>query len=370
MKKILYLATADARGHLMRAQLLTHHLEKQGIIVELLTTSDEGQRFFEVFGLSATIFTRSYYVEFDDQQNMQESKTNRRIARYCFFPWYMLADIMRLKRMIGKNNYALIINDSFHPALIHAPFLGVKNVVHIHGETLKRSLYNNFDVNLKFIRKMYHRYLDFFLSRAKGELVHGQAIDQCEMIEKGWRLPNPIQAPSRSQAETYVHYKLITDRPLAIIYLNPHFQNSELILKLEALLRENNWQFIGISEYFGNRPHWQKFSDDFANLVHASDLLISAGGMAALKMAKIQHCPLIAISTNQPEQAQNLNMFKHSAPFQILMPNLDTSWKEAHDFLETLANHSPEKPSLAEIINTIDLYTDHWLTALNDLMDR
>ena len=56
--KLLYLATADARGHLMRAQLLTHALRAQGVTVDVLTTSDEGARFLAGFGIEAPVLSR------------------------------------------------------------------------------------------------------------------------------------------------------------------------------------------------------------------------------------------------------------------------------------------------------------------------
>ena len=50
--RILYLATADARGHLMRAQLLSRALIERGAEVRVLTTSDEGATFLGEFGIA------------------------------------------------------------------------------------------------------------------------------------------------------------------------------------------------------------------------------------------------------------------------------------------------------------------------------
>ena len=47
MARILYLAVADARGHLMRAHLVRRLLAPVGHRVDVVTTSEEGQRFLD-----------------------------------------------------------------------------------------------------------------------------------------------------------------------------------------------------------------------------------------------------------------------------------------------------------------------------------
>ena len=82
--RILYLATADARGHLMRGQLLAHYLQAEGDEVEVLTTSEAGVDFLANFGITSSIFTLFYYVEFDQHQNMRALATDWRVIRYFF----------------------------------------------------------------------------------------------------------------------------------------------------------------------------------------------------------------------------------------------------------------------------------------------
>ncbi len=84
--RILYLATADARGHLMRAQLLVHALRKTGAEVDVMTTSEQGQRFLQSFGIEAEILSLHYAVQFDSEQNMLRKATNRNVAHYLFHP--------------------------------------------------------------------------------------------------------------------------------------------------------------------------------------------------------------------------------------------------------------------------------------------
>ena len=75
--RIVYLATADARGHLMRAQLLTHALRADGASVDVLTTSDEGVRFLAEFGIGATLLSRHYAVQFDTRQMSRSMREGR-----------------------------------------------------------------------------------------------------------------------------------------------------------------------------------------------------------------------------------------------------------------------------------------------------
>lgn len=142
--RILYLATADARGHLMRAQLLSRALIERGAEVRVLTTSDEGATFLGEFGIAAEVLSRHYAVQFDAQQNMQRAATDRNVARYLFDPRHMLRDIWRLRRLMADVD--LLVNDSFHPALLVMGCLPGwrRKVVHVYGASLRRALQSNF----------------------------------------------------------------------------------------------------------------------------------------------------------------------------------------------------------------------------------
>src|SRR4051812_14723621 len=80
--RILWLAPADARGHLMRGQLLARALGALDVEVDSVTTSAAGQDFFGAFGVRATVLSPHYHVEFDACQNMQRLRTEWRLFRY------------------------------------------------------------------------------------------------------------------------------------------------------------------------------------------------------------------------------------------------------------------------------------------------
>lgn len=368
--RILYLAVAEGRGHLMRAQLLSHQLQAQGHQVEIITTAPAGVEFLKTFGIQATVFSDYQYMAFDKNQNMQAVATDLKTICYFFLPWNMLKDIFRLKRKIKQTPYDLIINDSLQPALISAPFFGVKNIVHIHGETLHTALYENFKGRLpNFLANGFGKSVNYFLSRAKTQLLHSQDIEYPEKVKNGWRLPNPIQAPDRTADNTWKQYHFQPNKPLALIYLNPHFQDNALIERLEKLFNEAGWQFMGISEQYADRPHWHKYTNDFANLTYAADLLVSAGGMAALRLAKLNQCPLLALDTAQPEQQHNLSRFSHAAPYSTLQIANDDSWQQSALFLTTLKNNRHTKPILTEVQRCVRENTNHWLTLLEELIN-
>lgn len=83
MPRIVYLATADARGHLMRAQLLVHALRAAGAG----RRADDvrcGQAFLAAFDIDAAVLSRHYAVQFDERQNMLRDATDRNVAHYVF----------------------------------------------------------------------------------------------------------------------------------------------------------------------------------------------------------------------------------------------------------------------------------------------
>ena len=104
----------------------------------MLTTSDAGQAFLAAFDIDAAVLSRHYAVQFDERQNMLRDATDRNVAHYVFRPTRMLRDIARLRAIVRDAD--LVINDSFHPALL---FMGAmpgwrRRIVHVYGGSLRR----------------------------------------------------------------------------------------------------------------------------------------------------------------------------------------------------------------------------------------
>lgn len=297
-RRILYLATADARGHLMRAQLLVHALRAAGAEVEVLTTSDEGQRFLERFGIQAELLSRHYAVQFDDQQNMLRDATNRNVAHYLFHPARMLRDILQLRRRLHHAD--LLINDSFHPALL---FIGSipgwrRKVVHVYGASLKVALLNNFEgMWPRQFGRLFGWIVGQQIDAARACIEHdfAYAIDDTR-APRLYRLPTPVALaePPALAVEAEV-----------AVYLNPHFRDVALADALSSGLIEAGLSAHQVGEGYAGRSGWLAVDPHWAGHASRAQLLVSAPGMAALSIALVYQRPIILVLTDQPEQASN-----------------------------------------------------------------
>ncbi|MDR2838721.1 MAG: hypothetical protein LBV49_09220, partial [Azonexus sp.] len=233
--RIVYLATADARGHLMRAQLLVHALRAAGATVEALTTADAGRDFLLAFGIDAPILSRHYAVQFDTRQNMLREATDRNVAHYVFRPSRMLRDIAQLRPLLRRAD--LIINDSFHPALLVMGALPGwrRKVVHVYGGSLRQALVDNFAGRLpRLAARAFGAIIGSMIEAARGSIEHDFASDfttesatnsATAAQARRYRLPTPIpvigEPPPGGAAD-------------AAIYLNPHFRDAALAHALSA----------------------------------------------------------------------------------------------------------------------------------------
>lgn len=300
--QIFILATADARGHLMRTQLLYHALRQQGVKVTVMTTSDNGVDFLAAFDVPAQVLSRHYAVQFDAQQNMLQAATDRRIASYVLLPQHMLRDMWRLRRLC--RGYDLVINDSFHPALL---FLGTlpswrQRVVHVFGGTLRRALEHNFERTLpQPIAKLFGGTVAWVIHRARW-LEHDFAAPlHVQPQPRGCLLPTPVAvptAPLEGQTARATPYD-------AAVYLNPHFSDPALAQALEQAFVQQAWSAHLVGEGYPTRAAWRAHDAHWVDALCSSRVLVCAPGMAGLSAAHIYGKPLILILTQQPEQRAN-----------------------------------------------------------------
>lgn len=299
--RIAYLATADARGHLMRSQLLTHALQVRGVNVQLITTSDEGQRFLAGFGLTATVLSRHYSVQFDTQQNMLRDATDANVAGYIFHPKRMALDILKLRHVLREND--LVLNDSFHPALL---FMGClpgwrHKVVHIYGASLRQALESNFNGRIPaFIAKSYSRIVSFQINRARARLEHDFAYyPVAERVGDRIRIPTPVAVANPGSIQSEQKSAQVA------VYLNPHFCDSALATALERGIADADLTAHFVGEGMTSRPGWVAQDADWVTRAASSSMIISAPGMAALSIAHVYDRPIILLLTDQPEQQRN-----------------------------------------------------------------
>jgi hypothetical protein len=203
----------------MRAQLLAHALRAAGAQVQVLTTSDEGARFLAGFDIDAPVLSRHYAVQFDTQQNMLRRETDRNVAHYMFRPERMLRDVWRLRARFREAD--LVVNDSFHPALLLMGWLPFwrRKVVHVYGASLRRALETNFKGRMPgAIAKLFGGIVAWQIDRSLARIEHDFAYGEPQHDGHGrHRLATPvavIDAVDHSDAA----------QRAAAVYLNPHFQ--------------------------------------------------------------------------------------------------------------------------------------------------
>jgi hypothetical protein len=298
--RILYLATADARGHLMRAQLLTHALRAAGAQVQVLTTSDEGARFLAGFGIDAPVLSRHYAVQFDAQQNMLRRETDRNVAHYMFRPERMLRDVWRLRAQFRGAD--LVVNDSFHPALLLMGWLPFwrRKVVHVYGASLRRALETNFKGRMPgAVARLFGGIVAWQIDRSRARIEHDFAFGEPQHDGRGrHRLATPVavvDAVDRGNAA----------RPVAAVYLNPHFEDPALADGLEQGLADAGVPAHLVGEGYAHRTHWHARDEHWIEAAAHSAFIVSAPGMAALSIAAVYRRPILLLLTDQPEQAIN-----------------------------------------------------------------
>ncbi|WGS42723.1 hypothetical protein LFL97_04075 [Burkholderia sp. JSH-S8] len=296
--RIVYLATADARGHLMRAQLLVRALRDAGAHVDVLTTSDAGQQFLAAFGIDAAVLSRHYAVQFDTRQNMLRSETNRNVAHYVFRPTRMVRDIARLRAAFRHAD--LVVNDSFHPALL---FMGAmprwrRKVVHVYGGSLRGALTANFEGRLPgIVARAFGRIVDWQIDAARCCIEHDFAYDVAECAPtRHYRLPTPVPVAGERPA---------SDARVAAVYLNPHFRDVSMAGALCAGIRDAGLATHRVGEGYAACDGWIGVDPDWVTRAAHAQLIVSAPGMAALSIARVYQRPILLVLTDQPEQVTN-----------------------------------------------------------------
>lgn len=296
--RFLFLATADARGHLMRTQLLCHALRRRGAEVSVLTTSDSGADFLAEFGIEAPVLSRAYAVVFDDQQNMLRAATDRNIAAYTLLPQRMLRDIFRLHSLCLDAD--IVVNDSFHPALL---VMGLfppwrRKIVHVFGGSLRRALEQNFTGrSFRPFARLFAASIAYMIESARAWIEHDfSTTSTVASGPVGYRLPTPVALPREMP---------VAERPSIAIYLNPHFRDIGLVQAMEAALLASGRSSHRVGEGYVGRPGWLARDADWVSAAAASQLIIAAPGMAGLAAALIFGKPIILVLTDQPEQHSN-----------------------------------------------------------------
>lgn len=315
-RRIIWLAAADARGHLMRAHLMRNLLAAHDVQVDLVTTSDDGAQFLAALGTPSRVLSRHYRMEFDGSHNIDPSATRRRVVRYLLDPRRFLADVAAFDAIAAGAD--LVVND-FHPLLFVGGALGAHArppVVQLFGAHLWEAVAGHFaDHGPALLHRAHTRILRTLRSRSFACVEHSLWFDapretalagasragSCPTVQ----LPPLVARPQRSRAVVRAALGLAPHERLAAVYLNPHFTDPRIARVVEDTLAALNVRSHRVGEGYANRPGWQATDAHLADTVAAADLLISGAGMGALGQSHAFGTPLLSLLADQPEQARN-----------------------------------------------------------------
>jgi len=295
------------------------------------------------------VLTGGFRIAFDDLHRMSRARTIAGGLRCLLSPSGLKADRRALQKLaLGAD---LIINDSFHPALVLWDPMATK-IVHVHGEHLLEATLAGLDGVLpRRLCARYRRMLTSLLGRAHGRILHTLHSVRGERIDGSHRLP-PITAPiTRTREEVRSSLGVEPGQKLATIYLNPHFADEAIARALESAVRRQGFALHGVNEAWARRrPGWRATDPCFNEVVHASDLFVSGAGMAALELARRSGVPFLCLEGEQPEQQRNLEVFVGASERVVRVPVTDLSRIEtAVSALSSLPVFVPTNHSVEEV---------------------
>jgi hypothetical protein len=358
--RILYLALADARGHLMRAHLLRGLLAAHDVDVDVVTTSREGQAFLESLGTPSLVLSEHFRVVFEGCHDMSREKTDRCVRDYCLDPRRALRDVARLRELSCGAD--LVVDDSLHPALLMAPLLpgNRMRVVHLFGANIWQAAEQNFaGRGAPLLEALYPQALRRMRNAGFACIIHTH--QPLPASDRTYVVPPIIGTPTRDARAVRSALALGAGERLAAVYLNPHFADPAVASAIEQVLRTHGYRMSAVGEGYAQRPGWVASDADFASVVAAADLYISGAGMGALAQSRVFGTPLVALLGNQPEQLANARA-THGA-FAAVKLGSNTF---AADLREAIAGLR----SVRGTRSSVDTVHDQWVRIFFDLIDR
>ena len=147
--RIVHLAVADGRGHLMRAHLLRRLLAKRGIAVDVVTTSEAGRASSPAWGRARRCCPAASRSRSTAGITCSPPRTDRQLAAYIASPSRLGRDVAMLRRLAGARCLSSTIRCI--PRRCWLAAAGGRwgaRVVHLHGDGLWRAAVSHFDGRL------------------------------------------------------------------------------------------------------------------------------------------------------------------------------------------------------------------------------
>lgn len=282
LPRVLHVALAEGRGHLVRAQRLGRVLAPHGIEHRIVTTNAEGQRFLASLGVHASLLPGGLRLPYDAAHRLVRAGLAQGLARYVLSGG-LLAD----HRAIEAHDADLVLVDSFHPA---AMWGRLDRTVFVHGDTMEDAVLDE----LRGLAAPLADHVERTLAQSRAVIHHGFAVTS---RRRCIALP-PLLEPVRGSVPE-------PSRPLACVYLNPHFRDPAIAAAIEQALAGFQTHLVG--EGYVDRSGWRASDPELHESIARATVWISGGGMAAIAEALRFGAHFVALEGDQPEQARNLD---------------------------------------------------------------
>lgn len=324
MNSVLWIAVAEARGHLMRALLMRELMLEAGIVIDIATTHEAGRRFVAASGVDAAVLPGGFRLHYDERQNLDRANTRRAFERYLARGLGRDLRWLRARR----DRHALVVDDSLHPAVLAAALMPGRlrrQIVNVHGEHLRDAVFAEASGPERHL-------LARALRRSRAEVIHSLELPLHDRLR-------PLIAKPRPKPRS----------GFAAVYLNPRFCDPRLAAAIEAAVEQAGLARHAVGEGFAERDGWRAVDPRLCDAIAAAEVLIAAPGMATLSQAHAYGTPLVALSSDQPEQRLNLRYLPEGArSVRIASPSFARDLREAI----TAARTAGPVPSSVDTIRT------------------
>ena len=310
--RIVHLAVADGRGHLMRAHLLRRLLANRGIAVDVVTTSEAGRALPRRPGDARHGVARRVRGRVRrpaSHARRQDRSPAGGVHRVALAAGARRGDVAAARpgRAAGGQRFAAsggaAAGGAGRPGGARASFTCTATVC---GGRPSATSTGGCRRGRAPVTAGCSQRCAPAPSAASNTRWPPPIARASTLAPTRFRLPPLVRPPQRARASVRRALGLAPGERFAAIYLNPHFRDPAIAARLEAALAAAGFRHYGVSEPWAGRPGWRACDAAFSDVVAASDLFVSGAGAAAMEQARLCAVPLLALVGDQPEQALNL----------------------------------------------------------------
>lgn len=315
--EVVYVAVAEARGHLMRASQVCQMLHQEGLHVAPMAFGRHAVAFFEgASGMQAEELSLGYTNAYGLDHSLDVTKTTSNIMNYTFSATGARDMAAILRRMNGAR---VLLNDlsTTPPMVAIAWMVGGPHLINVISENTYYALVNLDKLcENKAKGAISKKLLDAMFYAATVNFIN--TMDRSKWFRRDgvlYYVPPFVQTPATARPSPC---RWDGPRPgarrLFVAYFNPEYRNKAFIGHLIETARRHDAFLHLVSEHAAD---WhadlesdtvQIVKQDFgmATLVARADLVITAAGLALPLQAYVAGTPaLIVVNRNHVEHARN-----------------------------------------------------------------